>query len=247
MSTVSWPPGVVQPRASPQQTVEGTQPVPLFRVSEVYEEAYSRIGIELREAYQILDASRSLRLLFQEWSNRGINLWAVVHEEIPIDAGQSVVDTPLDTVDILAAFIRYSVDTEDQMDYFLDRWSTDEYDKQAQKNLRERPLRYWMDRAPRFPKIVLWPIPDTMYVLFYTRLRSLRSPATGLTGELDVPDRMIPAVCAGLAYLLAQKNKESLPLVPQLKAEYDRQWVISQQDDREKSDLMIVPQDAWSL
>lgn len=248
MSSLSWPPGVVLPRASPEQPVEGTLPTPLFRLSEVFEEAYSRLGKEFREPYQIIDASRSLRLLFTEWTNRGVNLWAVVHESRPLAIGEQTIDLPPDTADVLGAFLRGSAGTEGQMDYLLRRFSTDDWDRQPQKNSVDRPYNYWVDRANRWPKLVLWPTPgDSFYELFYTRMRTLRSPGPGLTGEIDAPDRMIPAICSGLAYLLALKDRDAMPLLPQLKAEYDRQWQLSQQDDREKSDLMIVPQDAWSL
>src|SRR5215469_8662580 len=129
-SSFTWPAGAVLPRSSPEQSVGGTLPTPLFRLSEVYEEAYSRIGKELREAYQLVDASRSLRLLFQEWANRGINLWAVVHESRPLQLGEQTIDLPPDTVDVLSVFIRENEGTEDQMDYLVTRFSTDDWDKQ---------------------------------------------------------------------------------------------------------------------
>jgi hypothetical protein len=114
-----------------------------------------------------------------------------------------------------------------------------------QKLQQERPLKYWMDRAPRFPTIVLWPLADQAYSLFFTRLRTMRSPATGLTGELDAPDRMIPALIAGLAWMLASKNKEAFPLLPGLRAEADRQWLLAGMEDREKSDFRMTPMVVW--
>lgn len=244
-STFQWPAGAVSPRSSPQQTIDGTLPAHLFRLSEVFEEAYSRCGLELREAWHIVEGERSLRLLFQEWSNRGINLWTIVHEEASLGAGEPVVEMPPDTIDVMNAFIRESPGTVGQQDYWLRRLSTDEYDRIPQKRQVERPYQYWMNRAPRFPKLVLWPVPEEDRTLYYTRLRMLRSPGAGFSGEIDAPDRMLPALVAGLAYLTAQKNKECFPLVAGLKQEYDQQFLYSQMEDREKSDLRMTPMTYW--
>ena len=47
-------------------------------VSDVIEEAYERIGIEIRTGYQAKTARRSLNLLLQHLSNKQINLWKLV-------------------------------------------------------------------------------------------------------------------------------------------------------------------------
>jgi hypothetical protein len=245
-SQVQWPAGSVALRSSGDGIAVGrTYPSQLFKLSEIFEEAHARCGLEFRESWQIVEGDRSLRLLFQEWSNRGINLWSIAREEIPLPAGTLSTGTPTDTIDVLNVFIRENTGTDEQMDYYLRRFSTDEWDRVPQKLQTQRPTNYWMDRAPRFPLIVTWPVPDVDYVLFYSRLRSLRSPTAGLTGDVDAPDRMIPALIAGLACLIAQKNKEAFPLIPGLKAEYNQQFQYAQMEDREKSDLQMVPLEVW--
>ena len=41
------------------------------------EEAFERCGAELRKGYELRTARRSLNLLTEEWSNRGVNLWTI--------------------------------------------------------------------------------------------------------------------------------------------------------------------------
>jgi hypothetical protein len=44
-------------------------------VAEYIEEAFERCGLELRTAYDLKTAKRSLNLLLAEWANRGLNQW----------------------------------------------------------------------------------------------------------------------------------------------------------------------------
>ena len=48
-------------------------------VEEIIAEAYDRCGLgaEIQTGYRAKSARRSKNLLFSEWSNRGINYWAV--------------------------------------------------------------------------------------------------------------------------------------------------------------------------
>ena len=43
-------------------------------VAEAIEEAYERIGLEMRTGYDAKTARRSMNLMFAEWANRGLNL-----------------------------------------------------------------------------------------------------------------------------------------------------------------------------
>jgi hypothetical protein len=48
-------------------------------VAEYIEEAFERCGLELRTAYDLKTAKRSLNLLLAEWANRGLNQWTISH------------------------------------------------------------------------------------------------------------------------------------------------------------------------
>ena len=47
---------------------------------------------------------------------------------------------------------------------------------------------------------------------------------------------------AGLAYYLAQKLPDVDPnRIPMLKADYEQQWTLAEQEDREKASVRFVP------
>ena len=46
-------------------------------VAEYIEEAFERCGLELRTAYDLKTAKRSMNLLLAEWANSGLNQWTI--------------------------------------------------------------------------------------------------------------------------------------------------------------------------
>ena len=62
------------------QTISPTSETTEFnpQIDEIIEEAYERTGVlGTRTGYQLRSARRSLNILVQEWSNRGVHLWKV--------------------------------------------------------------------------------------------------------------------------------------------------------------------------
>jgi hypothetical protein len=94
------------------------------------------------------------------------------------------------------------------------------------------------------PSINVWPTPSApgnQYTFVYYRLRRIQDAGTGVYVQ-DIPFRFIPCMVAGLAYYLSMK----LPGVDpnrsvMLKAEYNEQFDLAAQEDREKAPLRIVP------
>ena len=70
-------------------------------LTEIVEEAFERIGSEVRTGYDLRSARRSLNILFAEWANRGINMWTMDMGTIQLVQGQSTYPLPNDTVDLL--------------------------------------------------------------------------------------------------------------------------------------------------
>jgi hypothetical protein len=119
-----------------------------------------------------------------------------------------------------------------------------------------RPLQVWINRqsgasyaAPplgipyvRHPQVVVWPRPDQSqhYFFVYWRLRRIQDAGNGSNTQ-DIPFRFLPAMVAGLAHNLAMKFPESVDRLPMLKAQYDEQFGLAAEEDREKADLRIVP------
>ena len=94
------------------------------------------------------------------------------------------------------------------------------------------------------PCINVWPTPNPpgdQYTFVYWRLRRIQDAGNG-TNIGDIPFRFINALVAGLAYYLSSKLPGVDPQrIPMLKADYEQQWLLAEQEDREKATVRFVP------
>lgn len=211
-------------------------------LNELFEEAFERAtgGVrELRTGYDFRTLRRSLNLMVVDWANRGVNLWALESGTIPLVVGQSSYDLPTDTVDVIESVYRTGSGVN-QVDRPLVRISVSDYATLPNKNIAGVPNQVFVQRLHPTPKVNLWPVPSQTGTYYYWRLRRLVDGGTGNTTP-DIPFRFLNAFVAGLAYYLAQKLPEGLPLVETLKARYDEAWVLASDEDRDRATLRIVP------
>ena len=61
-----------------------------FFIDDIIEESFERIGLVNNTGNQMKAARRSLNIMFQEWSNRGLHYWEVAQNSISMVEGQSV-------------------------------------------------------------------------------------------------------------------------------------------------------------
>jgi hypothetical protein len=61
-----------------------------FYIDDIIEESFERIGLINNTGNQMKAARRSLNIMFQEWSNRGLHYWEVAQNSISMVEGQSV-------------------------------------------------------------------------------------------------------------------------------------------------------------
>jgi hypothetical protein len=98
------------------------------------------------------------------------------------------------------------------------------------------------------PCINVWPTPNApgnQYTFVYYRMRRLQDAGDGTTTE-DIPFRFIPCMVAGLAYYLSMKIQGTDPMrVAALKADYEQQWTLASEEDREKASLRVVPRNLF--
>jgi hypothetical protein len=98
--------------------------------------------------------------------------------------------------------------------------------------------------AANLPCINVWPSPNApgdQYIFVYWRLRRIQDAGTGVNIQ-DIPFRFIPCLVAGLAFYIASKRPEVAPeRVLFLKSEYEQQWLLASQEDREKASDRFVP------
>jgi hypothetical protein len=97
--------------------------------------------------------------------------------------------------------------------------------------------------AQNLPSINVWPTPNAGggYVFVYYRLRRMQDAGGGVT-EQDIPFRFIPCMVAGLAYYIAMKKPEVAPdRIVMLKTDYEQQFQLAAEEDREKAPIRFVP------
>ena len=93
------------------------------------------------------------------------------------------------------------------------------------------------------PNINIWPTgnPGTQYTLIYWRMRRVQNAGTGVS-EQDIPFRFINCLVAGLAYNLSVKLSDVDPnRIIMLKADYEQQFQLAADEDREKAPVRFVP------
>jgi hypothetical protein len=215
-------------------------------LTEIVEEAFERVGSEMRTGYDLRTARRSLNLMFADWANRGINMWTFEQGSIPLVAGQATYNLPADTVDLLEHVIRTGAGSSStQADLTITRISVSTYATIPNKLQQARPIQVWIERL-NTPRITVWPIPDTSqpYVFVYWRMKRIQDAGGGVN-TMDMPFRFVPCMVAGLAYYLALKVPGGAERLGILKQQYDEAWQLASDEDREKASVRFVPRQMY--
>lgn len=97
------------------------------------------------------------------------------------------------------------------------------------------------------PNLNIWPTPNAGggYTLVYWRMRRVQDAGTGVNDQ-DIPFRFIPCMVAGLAYYIAMKKPEVPPdRIMMLKSDYEQQFQLAADEDREKAPSRFVPRNTF--
>jgi hypothetical protein len=206
-------------------------------VATLIEEAFDQAGYEGRSGYEYRTAARSMNFLMAEWSNIGLNLWAIDQDSIALVSGQQQYDLPLDTVDIIDQCIRIG-DT----DYRITRVGVGSWASISNKSQENaRPNQIYVERLVE-PVVNVWPIPDNDDCsLVYWRLRRLEDAGTP-DKTPDVPYRFLPALAAGLSWKLAIKKRDpDYNKITLLKGIYEEQLGMAMAEDRGRESFFVYP------
>lgn len=127
----------------------------------------------------------------------------------------------------------------------LARINRDDYTNLPNKTFQSnRPLQYWFDRQVQQPVMHMWPVPNqaaefNQIVLW--RQRYIMDVGT-MTQEIEVPQRWYEAIVAMLAARLALEYIEvDVNLVPMLDQKAKESLYYAQQEERDNSPMMILP------
>ena len=98
------------------------------------------------------------------------------------------------------------------------------------------------------PSINVWPTPNApgdQYMFVYYRMRRIQDAGTG-TSVQDIPFRFIPCMVAGLASHLSMKLEDVDPMrIQALKMDYEQQFMLAADEDRDKAPVRFVPRNMF--
>ena len=230
-----------------------------FLIDDVIQEAYDRVGINAVSGYQLKSARRSLNIMFQEWSNRGLHYWEIDKTNIDLvegqaeykffrsaDDGTSAVTAPTNGIfgvdDILEAALRDNRATTSQSDSALTKINRSTYSGLSNKLSKGSPSQYYVQRFIDNTCLTLYPTPDAtaagkhLAIYFVKRIQDVG----GYSNTADVPYRFVPCMTAGLSYYLSQKEKPEM--VQQMKLLYEDELQRALAEDGSSSSTFITPQ-----
>lgn len=216
-------------------------------IAQIVEEAYERgwgMDVQTLNAGHMRTARRSLHLIFSEWENRHVKVWALDEVTFATADGDATQAISANTVDVLDAYI-----TDGAADVMLTKIGREDYVALPNKASEGKPDRFWVDRSQDPFVMTLYPVPDaSTYTVTYWRIRRLYD-VTASAETPDVPFRWVAALTARLALELfgklpfAQRNPTVFQM---LKAASDEAYYLAATEDRDRAPTSIIPA-YWDL
>jgi len=224
-----------------------------FSIDEIIEESYERIGLQPNSGYDLKSARRSLNILFQEWSNRGLHYWEVANNNITLVDGQSTYTMYRSTGDGTSdATAIYGVDDileasyrASNVDTPLTKINRSTYQGLSNKTAEGTPSQYFVQRFIDRVTITLYLTPGSTEAgnfLNYYYVKRIQDVGD-YTNATDVPYRFVPCMCAGLAYYLAIKKAPQR--TQELKLLYEDELQRALQEDGSSSSSFITPKNYY--
>jgi hypothetical protein len=211
--------------------------------------AYNLIGVRNTALLQEhMEAARmAANMLCSNWSNRGVNLWAVDLVTVALVQGQASYDVDLNTVMILDAYMEIDNGNGAPIDRIIMPVSRTEYASYPNKEQQGFTTTFWFDRligtvSPNKPTVTLWPVPDgsSAQNLKYYRVRQVQDAALQNGTQVEIPYLWMDAFAYGLAARLAviwAPDKMQL-----LKPLADEAYNVAAEQNIEQAQQYISPQ-----
>lgn len=197
-----------------------------------------------------MESSRmAMNMMLSNWSNRGVNLWAVDLQTINLVQGQSTYSVPDNTVVMLDAYCEITTGTQ-PIDRIILPVSRTEYASYPNKSQQGFPTVFWFDRlisgsrstGSAGPQVTLWPVPDgtSAQIMKYYRVRQVQDSAFTNGQTVEIPYLWLEAAAYGLAQRLALIwNPQKVGLIKPLA---DEAYMIAAEQNVETANFYLSPQ-----
>jgi len=191
-------------------------------------------------AEHMVAARRELNLLFSEWSNKQVNLWAVIRTQTTLAPGTATISVPAKTVMVLDASIVLNYGQASESRRYITPISRTEYLSFANQQVQGPPTVFWFDRLIS-PTVTFWPVPDGGGPYTFDYFSCIQMQDANLPGgeTPDVPYRWLDCMVAGLSHRLARLYAPDLEAVR--KADAMEAWAVAASQDVENVGLMLAP------
>lgn len=148
------------------------------------------------------DATMATNMMMSAWSARGVNLWQVDLQTIPLQQGCATYPVDPSTIIILDAYVSQNSGGA-AIDRLIFPISRSEYASYANKSQQGGVTSFWFDRLLA-PTITLWPVPDGQApCLRFYRLRQVQDSNLANGTSIEIPVYFWDAFSLGLAWRLA--------------------------------------------
>ena len=205
--------------------------------------AFNLIGLRNTSLTQEhMQSSRiATNLMLANWSNRGVNLWAVDLVTVPLVAGQATYNVDANTVVILDAYMQTDNGSGDPIDRIILPVSRTEYASYPNKEQQGFTTTFWFDRLIA-PTVTLWPVPDgtSAQYLKYYRVRQIQDSNLQGGQNVEIPYLWLDAFATGLAERLARIWNPQLVQITKPLA--DEAYKIAADQNVETAQQYISPQ-----
>ena len=173
-------------------------------LGEIVVHAFGMCGVRPTAITQEhMQSSRmAVNMLLTTWSSKGVNLWKVTLQSVPLVAGQATYSVPSNNIVMLDTYISTTTgsSTIDRLILPISRTEYASYPNKAQQGF---PTTYWQDRLLS-GTVTLWPVPDgTQTALNYYQVEQVQDANFTNGQTVDVPPYFLEALSFGLAYRLA--------------------------------------------
>jgi len=205
--------------------------------------AFNLIGLRNTSLTQEhMQSSRiATNLMLANWSNRGVNLWAVDLVTVPLVAGQATYNVDANTVVILDAYMQTDNGSGDPIDRIILPVSRTEYASYPNKEQQGFTTTFWFDRLIA-PTVTLWPVPDgtSAQYLKYYRVRQIQDSNLQGGQNVEIPYLWLDAFATGLAERLSRIWNPQLVQITKPLA--DEAYKIAADQNVETAQQYISPQ-----